>query len=188
MIRSLSLLARHACSSCPGVPARAAPLRSLAPGCEVSTATPGSSALGLARTGMRTEGGARVSSWGSRALPPRRSADLTLQATRPSVPLRKPRPARRAARTQRGGEWAGPGGALRTRGRDLCTADCVSPGEGAAGRRLEHSGAAVEAGRGSGRGLHALGAGPLGPSPAAWAVPTWCRSPGAGPGRGLRRT
>lgn len=144
------------------------------PGCEVSAAAPGSSALGLARTGIRTEGGARGSSSGSRALPPRRSAVLTLQATRPSVPLRKPRPARPAARTQRDGEWAGQGGAVRTRGRDLRTADCGSPGEGAAGRRLERSGAAEGAGLGLGRGLYALGAGP---SPGLRAVPTWCRIP-----------
>lgn len=84
---------------------------------------------GQAAAGKRwTEGSARGGSSGNRALPRRGLAALALPAlalpaARPSVPLRKPEHAQRAARTQRGGR----GVALRPRGRGLC-ADSGSPG------------------------------------------------------------
>lgn len=96
--------------------------------------------LGAGGAGTSRAGGsARGPSSGSRALPLRGpgpgaplASALALAAPRPSVPLRKLAPARRAARTQRGGEGAGP---LRGRLR--------KPG----GRR---GGAAQGAGRGEG--------------------------------------
>lgn len=109
----------------------------------------------------RTEGSARRTSSRSRALPPRRSAALTFQAARPSVPFRKPRPERRAVRTQRGGEGVGPGGVLRDRGRGLCATGSGSPGEGARACSANTAAQPRRARRGSGRVLHALGAGPL---------------------------
>lgn len=88
--------------------------------------------------------------------------------------------------------WRRAGGAgqgLTCWGRGLRAAGSGSPGEGAAGRRLERGGAAEGAGRGPGRGLYSLWAGPL--------IVSYCRVSGwlgssvavqrAGPGRSLMR-
>lgn len=125
--------------------------------------------------------GAAPFRWGARAaLAPLASAlalALALTAARPSVPLRKPAPARRAARTQRGGEGAGP---LRGRLR--------KPGRRRGGRRRERGGATQGAGRGEGVSSTRLGAGPLrgrARTPDLWAcgrsVAVWWAGVGAEP-------
>lgn len=129
----------------------------------------------------KTGGSARRTSGRSRALPRPRSVALTLQAARPSAPLRKPGGADAA---WRGGGGAGRG--LTYSGRGLCATGSGSPGEplelSAGGR--EGSGA----GRDSGRGLPSLGAGPLAAVSNAWAAgraDVMSQSKGRGSGRSL---